>query len=469
VAAPGLRYLPLAVFLVVYILSCVVGALLVMGDDRTFIALYEYFSGTPAPHLTAGERADDLVLLFAAPAALVLGYATVTEIRRPRRDSAPRVRNEAPVPGFVPHVVFYALALLGAASLARAGAFSRVSTWLHYSSWIDARAANFAHISFFGFVNLYVLVPTAAAWVVVATRPRSFGGHVARWLPVLVALLLSLMLFMRKQALVLVLIIAFAWGLDLMRRRIPNPRRIRLLVAGAAAAFLLIYGAAVIVPVYSQASNAITAAEKLKPEKPAAGSSVHALTRNDLDRLSSSLPGKHRDAILAYAVVSPFTRSAVPALYYPVVFPKHHPFYGLDLGLDVLGIGQMPDDNIVLWNYLNPNLPGGAVTGPYQFVLYSQVGLVGAVVVSLFVGGFLALFWRVSQSSRVSRPWDVLLGALVLVLAAYLGIDSARNSLIVSYGVGWGFLFVGLAAGTTQLVFGQAQRRRLPDSLGTRG
>jgi hypothetical protein len=33
----------------------------------------------------------------------------------------------------------------------------------------------------------------------------------------------------------------------------------------------------------------------------------------------------------------------------------------------------------------------------------------------------------------------------VLLLSVFLAMDSARNSLLVSYGVFWGFLFIGAA------------------------
>jgi uncharacterized YccA/Bax inhibitor family protein len=111
----------------------------------------------------------------------------------------------------------------------------------------------------------------------------------------------------------------------------------------------------------------------------------------------------------------------------------------------------MPDDNIVVWRYLNPNLPGGTEMVPYQFVLFSQISTAGAVAASLIVGALLALVWFGSQARLVPRPWNGLLGALILLLAAYLGIDSLRNSLIVSYGVVWGAVFVGAVAGLVAL------------------
>jgi hypothetical protein len=46
----------------------------------------------------------------------------------------------------------------------------------------------------------------------------------------------------------------------------------------------------------------------------------------------------------------------------------------------------------------------------------------------------------------------------VLLLSVFLAMDSARNSLLVSYGVFWGFLFIG-AAMTMSRLFMNFRRR----------
>ena len=78
-------------------------------------------------------------------------------------------------------------------------------------------------------------------------------------------------------------------------------------------------------------------------------------------------------AVLLYSVMAPLTRTSAPAIYYSIVFPERHEFYGLDIGQDILGFGRMPDDNRVVWDHMYPGSPGGAVSAPFQFVSYSQV------------------------------------------------------------------------------------------------
>lgn len=458
-ASRTFRYAPLIVFGVVYTLSCVIGALLLIADYTPFVSLFEYFSGTAAPQLSRAETRTNLLLLGAAPLLLAVGYITAIEIPSRRPDT--RSSRDEPVgdpPRWLPTVAFTVLALLGLASLARAGALSRTESWIDYGSWVQSRAENFERLSFLEFVNLYILVPSAAAWVVVSTNPATRLQALVRWLPVPITLALSVLLYTRKALLVALLIVMFAWVVDAVGRG----RRIRKFVLSAVGVVAAVYIVLVVVPVYSDASRTTDQAAKTAATIPTAIEKIDPGRAQRLAQIAQEFDlGNRRQAIALYSVLSPLTRSSAPALYYPIVFPEEHDFFRLDLGLDILGIGSMPDDNIVVWNYLNPDTPGGTTAVPYQFVLYSQVGTLGAIAGSLVVGFMLAIAWRLSQ--RLRRTRSALAGSMVLLLSVYLGIDSLRNSLIVSYGVVWGALFVATTAllrpGAWRSLPGSASRR----------
>jgi hypothetical protein len=122
---------------------------------------------------------------------------------------------------------------------------------------------------------------------------------------------------------------------------------------------------------------------------------------------------------------------------------------------------RMPDDNIVVWNYLAPSMPGGRMSAPFQFGLYSQVGVLWALVGAVLVGGALAMVWRFVRNPMMPGVWASLGGALVVLLSVFLALDSARNSLLASYGVFWGFLFVAGAAGLQKVAsFAEISVRR---------
>ena len=62
-------------------------------------------------------------------------------------------------------------------------------------------------ISFAEFVNIYLFLPLSAAWVLVTSQGSSRASFVRRWLPTVVALVLSLLLFQKKAALVVLLLL----------------------------------------------------------------------------------------------------------------------------------------------------------------------------------------------------------------------------------------------------------------------
>jgi hypothetical protein len=224
----------------------------------------------------------------------------------------------------------------------------------------------------------------------------------------------SLLLYQKKPAVVTILIATSSWLLAHPRE---SSRLARRILAGGVVAMAVIYFTAVIVPISARADT------------------------------ETGVP-REVDDLALYAALAPLTRTAGAAVYYPTVFPEQHEFYGLDLGQDLLGFGEFPDDNLVVYDAMYPGGRGTAAA-PFQFVLYSQVGLVGGLLGSAAVGAILALLWRIGRASAWPRAYASLFGALTILLAVYYAMESLRNGVLVSYGVLWGYLFVLLLAGLT--------------------
>ena len=423
------QYTPLALYAIVYVFTCLLGALILLWHLQPFVALFELFNGIAVPTLVTGEIATNLRLLICAPLLFAVGYVlgmTIPVPKGPRRLAERLVANvNLEPPWWLPQVFFYVLTLVAFLTLARAGSFSRISSWTNYYEFVDARGELFRHISLIGFVNIYLLVPTSAAWAVIsAPRLNGMFWRMVRWNPLVMALFVALLLFQKKPAVVTLVIVVTAL---ILRHGPGDSRLVRRSVIAGSLAVLTVYFAAVVAPAYSSVSTS----------------------------LENNVQGRYRiesaPAIVAYAMLAPLTRTAAPALYYPRVYPRHHAFYGLDVGQDLLGFGQFPDDNIVVWNAMNPGLAGTSAA-PFQFSFYSQVGLKWTLMASALIGTMLALLWRVALAYVWPSIWRSLLGSLTILLSIYLGIESVRNSLTVSYGVGWGILFVVCAALATAFV-----------------
>jgi hypothetical protein len=103
----------------------------------------------------------------------------------------------------------------------------------------------------------------------------------------------------------------------------------------------------------------------------------------------------------------------------------------------------MPDDNLVIWKHVYPNLPGEA-GAPYQFALCSQVGVIWALVLCAIVGVALGAVWQIILADDISPVWRSLMGSVLTLFSIYLAIDSIRGSQLASYGHIWAVLFISL-------------------------
>jgi hypothetical protein len=332
-------------------------------------------------------------------------------------------------------LVFCIVASVGIYDLARVGAFSRVGAWLDYGVWIQARWALFSALAFFDFVNLYLFVPVAAAWARVSVQGAGRRARILRWAPTLVALILTFFLFQKKAfvtALIIILGTLFLYhvfGSD-------SRRQLKWLLVSAVGITSAVYFLLVVLPVYSDASRTV---DDVVTDGPRQQSDE---IRRRTEAMLAILGEDRSMHVLAYALLAPMTRTSAPAMYYPIVFPEHHEYFGLDLGQDILGIGSMPDDNRVVWKYMYPDIAGGSVAAPFQFVLYSQVGTPRALVLSALLGVMFGILWRSILTGDANRALRSLLGALLLLFSIYLAIDSLRGSVVSSYGVIWGLIFV---------------------------
>ena len=437
-------YVPLLILLAVYVLTCLIGAMVLLVNYRPIVAVWEYFSGTPVPTLSGAELLISVVLLTVPPLILAAGYWI--GIRVPIRVGARAVPAGLwrRTPARLPHVVFYVLATIGVISLGRAGSFVKLDSWLSYQAWVDARWSAFAALSFFEFVNLYTFVPLAAGWCAIVTPGGSLRRQLARWAPLLIAVLLPLALFQKRAALISLILVLAAFLIDRAGR---DARLVRRGVVLGCVALLTAYFAMVVLPTFNLAVHDEPALQRAR---------AAPVTPPILDpRLNLAI----------YSILAPLMRTSAPALYYPVVFPASHPFYGPDLGLDIacsrrIGCSglRMPDDNLVVWDYMNPSLHGGSVASPFQFALYSQAGVPGALIGSLLSGVLLAVAWRVARGAVLPPAASSLAGAAVVLLSINLALDSPRNSILVSYGALWAFVFSVFVLSATALLSGPASR-----------
>jgi hypothetical protein len=164
-------------------------------------------------------------------------------------------------------------------------------------------------------------------------------------------------------------------------------------------------------------------------------------------RTSAAKPARHEISLVLFAAVAPLIRTPVPALIYPAVYPSEVGYYGLDTALDIFGMGRSPDDNLVLDRKLWPMVEGGTITAPFQFGLYSQIGLGGSLLLSLALGALIGRLWIWILTRALVLLTGPVLAAVAILFTMLLAIDSLRNNVIVSYGLFWAVAFLALYHG----------------------
>ena len=437
------------VFIGVFLVTCYIGTLGLLFSAR-FRTAYVVFSGAQVPDLSGDNVLATLVLLHAGPLLVWIGYELVMRYV-PRRLS---LGGEHGTPSWLPRFVFAMSVAAAVLSLVRAEGWRSFMAWADYNSYVHARLRIFDELTFFEFVNLYTLLPLSAGYLMLTDgRRRVAVGALA------VVLALEYPLAQRKVMLVSMLFIACA--VYLYRHAGRSPRRgVRsrhqiAWLAGGPLALYVAYVGLTLITVLGPGSGAF---KNLTPDSargrraqlriPQLGDDATVSFRID-DGAIARIQSNRALSITLYVLLSPLTRTSVAAVTYPVVFPQVRPYYPVDVGQDILGFGVMPDDNLLVYSVLWPEHERGAIGAPFQFGLYSQGGLWFACVGSLLVGLGLALAWRPLRDADRPTVISSLYGALIVVLAAFLAIDSLRNSLIVSYGMAWGIValgFIGAAA-----------------------
>lgn len=436
------RYAPLWVYLSVYALTCLIAAAFLYFGYRPVVVFVEHFSGVLVPSNYSSQQTAVLwALLLSAPALFAFGFVAAQRIRLGGAlflKIASKSDWDAPV--WIPVLMFVAAASIGAYDLSRAGAFGKLSAWGDYGAWVEERWALFSSLGYFNFVNLYLILPVLAAWVILSIRGGGWKALVARVVTLAVVIVLTLSLF-QKKALIVSLIIIF--GAALLYRIFSKPWTRRLTWTFVAITGLLAttYFLLVVIPVYLETSRTASQVFIQQEEKKVQQEEKSLMLAKEIN----TMIGSHRSAhIFVYAALAPMTRTSLPAMYYPIVYPELQEYYGFDFGQDILGFGGMPDDNLVIWKHMYPSLPGAA-SAPYQFALYSQVGVVWTLLLCALVGMVLGVMWQGILASNVSPVWRSLMGTVLILFSIYLAIDSIRGSLLASYGLIWAWLFISLS------------------------
>ena len=342
-----------------------------------------------------------------------------------------------------------------------------VLDWLAHNAFICRRFEVMAALSFKEFIMIYSLIPLFLAISVIGDlRNRNY---IYLLLKCVCLVIVNLYIFQKRPLANSILIVVFTVFTYFFVGKTPKMRiskRLLPIVALIVLGIYLIYDVGIILTTReSQNEVYVSATEQVD---------LNALAPKNSSNPSQSSPSQRklfRSFTLEeewlhvpkfvftnmMAFVGLINRTAFSSICYVVVFPKYLDYYPLDLGLDMLGIGTMPDDALQVYAILNPQNPNGSTAAPFFTVLYSQGGLAVAFVGALVVGVCFGLFWEMLLRKREIGTCGAALGGLALFFAVSLAMAGGRDSLLSSYGVIWPVIVLCLFYGICWLL---SHRRR---------
>lgn len=448
--------LPLLFFIVTYIIANMLGGIIILFDVKPFSPIVQFFSGVHIPLFSSVQFIQNFQLLFFVPIIMIFGFVLVAygvpAVKYSLDRQVDGIVKEFLIKFSLSWVVFAILAIFAMISISKIGVVFHLIDWLNYRSFIHERVFAFKRLIFFDFVNIYTLLPLISAYIfILSAQARQM--LLARWFPVLLAIFFNICLFQKKPTIVAEFLIFVPFLL--YSAKFFSNKKIVFRVFFLIILLMTTYFIMLLLPTLHRRHHEINKAVYSKRIHFSSSRNIKtiyatvSLSRFNMNHEIVKLyykdyhfPRNQRYSRLLYLLFGMVTRTSFPALYYPVVFPKLHPFYRFDFGQDIIGFGQMPNDNYVVWHVMNPHMSGLAAA-PFQFVLFSQIGLVGSLALSFLVGILLALFWKWALYYLFKdNIFYSLLGSLLLLFSVYIAIDSVRNSLFAAYGVIWGAFFI---------------------------
>jgi hypothetical protein len=497
--------LPLYLYLAVYVVTCLIGGLLLLSSE-TFTTFVQLFTGVNSFWLSSEDVFFDLVLLFVAPVLFVSGYEIALQIHRREPETVSRTPVSPELGWIVfPWAITLIVAVVSLArggAFENLNAWTDYRQWVlaRWKLFDTLTFLEFANI--YNFLPVATVLLVLRVFNSSHSRVRRIVAAAGAALPVL---LVDLLIFQKKTFLIFAILAVLSVLTYKNLLSTVTYRRTSYFLALTGGVAYVLYCALVAGPAVSKQAHAMagqpawleartraarkeavrppdrtrpTSVERPPSREPESFSSSQTdpyaaepitgptglitsesprrrFLRSIEERLfpgrwigmssnsTSSLPQLSRGpALFFYVILGPFQRTSMPALAYTAVYPKQIPFYGLDAGLDLVGIGQMPRDNIYVHHLLWPAIRGGTVMVPSQFSFHSQVGLGGALLLSALVGYLLAATWLWLSGFLTCPEVRAVACSLALIFAVYLAGDSLRNSALASYGVFWGAAFL---------------------------
>ena len=411
---------PLGVMVKIFVWGNIIlltgGALLLAYGPNWYCDTVFGACGAQQIQLVTTQEIIWLALLILCP-ILLLGTMLAT-IRVLRNPSAVASRPNA---GFHPLTYLACLIFLAFVPLWNISGilFNTLAVAGDFESWRSQRWQIFEKLAFPEFVVLYTIVPALALAAVCSAVFSVHRRSWRVWLPALLAVFLMLAidigLSMKKQFSIHLLMLGIVLYLS---HAIGRAIFITTLVVVVTGFVLTLY-----------ISGSIQ------------GDDYYSnLDFDNVPRLVSGTPESWHSLIdstptppanLAFFLHSITSRSALPSFYYVADFPSTTPYTGVNVPF--LGTSSGKFHNDLVNESMYPGELGTSYSG-WAFALYSEAGLLWALVGSMLLGAGIGAWWI--MCCRILRAELLVVAqALTITFLLLLNTDDWVNNAVSSYGI----------------------------------
>jgi hypothetical protein len=236
------RDVPLIVFVIGFVSTCYVGALLLMFGPNVVRSSYVVSTGADIRPLTDGDVVVDLLLLNVAPVFLIIGWCLARRIRpQPRRPDWISVPSRGARRWAIGALV--GCLLIEFVRLGMNGSLGQLSAWNDYAQLVAARERVLNGLWFGDFVLIYTVIPLLVAFLIAELMSgcwlRGTRASLAIAALLLCLLAINVAIFQKRSLIEALLMVTFVTAF----RLVSGPRRTRVSLLRSAVSAASVVGA----------------------------------------------------------------------------------------------------------------------------------------------------------------------------------------------------------------------------------
>ena len=468
------KWSPWIIFMVILTATNLIGTFLLLFGPELYWKLTYTYTGQALPNIYWHDLIMILMLTFGSLFFLTIGFWGGNRVSKRVRGATVIFPDRKPdISYHISNILFWLISIYSLLRLWGIVGIKGVTDWLGFNAFMARRQSVMAALSYKEWIIIYSLIPLFLAISAVGDLKRCRIKYLLLKCAVLVTV--NLYIFQKRPLVNALLILIFTlycyYFMGVSPRKQISKRWIPITALIMLGLYFIYVGGIFLTTVKSQEEVYVSATEQVD---------LDSLGPKDTEKQpNQDTPFLKEKLFRTYALeeewlqVSPFVfknmmafaglinRTAFSTICYPIVFPQYLDYYSIDLGLDMFGIGEMPDDAIQVYAILNPQNPNGATAAPFYTVLYAQGGLVVSYIGSLIVGFCFGLFWAIFLRQKKISDYSAALGGLSLYFALSLAMAGGRDSLLSSYGVIYPVIVLCLLYGICWLI---SNRRRSDSS-----